>query len=142
MDLQGESLPHNDQDIVSMMLYVKDRYNISGNAYHEMASLCRQMPRHYTLKQRISELNAQWNIYPTPEGTGVQQSPTERLVLCVERMVSVTPLRVCLTMCPHTDTLTSYTHSTCHIVTVVTQMSCGIPGYVSFHSVCVNLSLI
>lgn len=90
LGVQGENLTHKDQDIVSMMLYVKDRYNISGSAYHEMASLCRQMPRHYCLKQRISELNAQWNIQPTPEGTeGVQQSLIERLVICVERMVSI-----------------------------------------------------
>ena len=89
LGVQGENLTRKDQDIVSMMLYVKDRY-ISGGAFHEMASLCHQMPRHYCLKQRISELNAQWNIHPTPEGTeGVQQSLIERLVICVERMVSV-----------------------------------------------------
>ena len=65
LGIQGEDMTQKDQDIVSMMLYVKDRYHISASAYHEMASLCRQMPRHYRLKQRISELNAQWNINPT-----------------------------------------------------------------------------
>ena len=90
LGIQGEDMTQKDQDIVSMMLYVKDRYHISGSAYHEMASLCHQMPRHYCLKQRISELNAQWNIHPTPEGTeGVQQSLLERLKVCIERMVSV-----------------------------------------------------
>lgn len=38
-----------ERDIVSMMLYVKDRY---GSAYHEMAKLCRDMPRHYKVKQK------------------------------------------------------------------------------------------
>ena len=47
-----------DVDMISMMLYVKDKYNVSGTAYHEMAS------RHYRLKQRISELNSKWNIRP------------------------------------------------------------------------------
>lgn len=53
----GEELTCEDQDIVSMMLYVKDKYNVSGSAYHEMASICGQMPRQYCLKQNISELN-------------------------------------------------------------------------------------
>ena len=73
----------NDDDqaeIVSMMLYVKDQYNISGTAYHEMARLCKEIPRHYKLKQKISELNRLWEIYPTPNGTtGVQQSFRGRL---------------------------------------------------------------
>jgi hypothetical protein len=33
LGIQGEDLTHKDQDIISMMLYVKDRYNISGSAY-------------------------------------------------------------------------------------------------------------
>ena len=36
-------------DTINMMLYVKDRFNVSGGAYHEMAQLCRDMPRHYKL---------------------------------------------------------------------------------------------
>ena len=40
----GEALTELEADRVSMMLYIKDRYNISGSAYHELASLCRQMP--------------------------------------------------------------------------------------------------
>ena len=78
-----------DVDMISMMLYVKDKYNVSGTAYHEMASLAREMPRHYLLKQRISELNSKWNIRPTPEGTlGVQQPLLERLQLCAGQLVS------------------------------------------------------
>ena len=89
LNLSGEQIGEQEADLVSMMLYVKDRYNISGSAYHEMASLCREMPRHYRLKDRIAELNSNWNIVPTPEGTvGVQQSLQERLTLCLERLVS------------------------------------------------------
>lgn len=91
MSLQTrEELTEKEADIVSMMLYIKDRYNISGNAYHELASLCNEMPRHYRLKDRISELNSKWHIVPTPEGTvGVQQSFEERLRMCLERLVSI-----------------------------------------------------
>lgn len=76
--VRGEDMTARDQDLVSMILYIKDNYNISENGYHELASLCCQMPRHYCLKQRITELNTKWNIRPTPAGTkGDQQSLTE-----------------------------------------------------------------
>ena len=75
-------------DILNMMLFIKDKFNISGGAYHEMAQLCEKMPRHYQLKQRITELNKLWDIYPTPNGTcGVQQSLKQRLECCIEQLV-------------------------------------------------------
>ena len=93
LNLNEEEIREQEADVVSMMLYVKDRYNISGSAYHELASLCRQMPRHYRLKERIAELNSKWSIQPTPEGTvGVQQSFEERLRMCLERLVSILAL--------------------------------------------------
>ena len=74
-----------------MLLYVKDRHNVSGDAYHEMAQLCKTMPRHYKLKQRIAELNRLGNIKPTPDSTcGVQQSLEERLKYCFQHLVSYT----------------------------------------------------
>jgi len=27
-----------------MMLYIKDRFDVSGRAYHEMAKVCKEMP--------------------------------------------------------------------------------------------------
>ena len=84
LNLNEEEIGEQEADVVSMMLYVKDRYNISGSAYHELASLCRQMPRHYRLKERIAELNSKWSIQPTP----VQQSFEERLRMCLGRLVS------------------------------------------------------
>ena len=90
LNLDGEELSEDDVDLVSMMLYVKDRYNVSGSTHHEMASLCSGMPRHYCLKEKISELNKNWKISPTPEGTvGVQQSLEEHLAMCVQWLVSV-----------------------------------------------------
>lgn len=71
--VNAHSMTTDECDTISMMLYVKDRYDISNKAYHEMARICRSMPRHYLLKQRITELNKQWNIKPTPNGVcGVQ----------------------------------------------------------------------
>ena len=71
-DLLGpneNSIPQEELDTLNMMLYVKDKYNVSGDAYHEMTQLCKSMPCHYKLKDRIAELNKRWNIRPTPEGT-------------------------------------------------------------------------
>ena len=42
----------DDMDIVNMMLYAKDRFSVSGSAYHEMTQACRQMPCHYKLKKK------------------------------------------------------------------------------------------
>ena len=85
---QGSLASEKDVDILNMMLYVKDKYNISGTAYHEMAQLCKNMPRHYKLKERISELNKFWNIHPMPDDVvGVQQSFEERLRICLQHLV-------------------------------------------------------
>ena len=68
-------MTQDDEDQINMMLFVKDRYDLSQDAYHEMAKICKEMPRHYLLKRRVAELNKLWNIKPTPNGTcGVQQT--------------------------------------------------------------------
>ena len=65
------------------------RYFYTGSTYHEMAQLFNNMPRHYKLKRRIAELNKNWNITSTPDGTcGVQQSLVECLRFCIEGLVS------------------------------------------------------
>ena len=43
---------------INMMLYTKDRFHVSGGVYHEMAKVCKQMPRHYRVKQRITVCGA------------------------------------------------------------------------------------
>ena len=73
-------MTQDDEDQINMMLFVKDRYDLSHDAYHEMAKICKEMPRHYLLKRRVAELNKLWNIKPTPNGTcGVQQTLEDRL---------------------------------------------------------------
>ena len=69
-----DAISDDDLDTLNMILYVKDRYNVSGQAYHEFVKICKQLPQHWKIKKHIKELNNQWNIHPTPEGThGVQQ---------------------------------------------------------------------
>ena len=70
----------DDEDQINMMQFVKDRYDLSQDAYHEMAKIYKEMPRRYLLKRRFAELNNLWNIRSTLNGTcGVQQTLEDRL---------------------------------------------------------------
>ena len=84
-----ETIADEHVDQLNMILYLKDKHNIlvhvhlnnvsivftannhtcTGNAYHELAQLFKDMPRHYKLKQKVAELNSQCNTFPTPEGS-------------------------------------------------------------------------
>lgn len=76
-------------DKINIIIFIKDRFHISGQAYHELAKICKGLPRHWKLKQRIAELNRQWNIYPTPMGTaGVQQNLEGQLKLRIQHLQS------------------------------------------------------
>ena len=37
-------MSESEIDVLNMIIYVKDRFNISSDAYHEMAQLCQAMP--------------------------------------------------------------------------------------------------
>ena len=49
-DLLGPGKNHiteSEMDTINMMLYIKDKYNISGGACHELSQICKSMPRYY-----------------------------------------------------------------------------------------------
>ena len=50
---QNERISEENLDVINMMLYVKDWYNASGEVYHEFASICKELPRHYKIKERL-----------------------------------------------------------------------------------------
>ena len=82
----------DETDQVLLMLYIKDRYAISHSAYHEMAKICKGLPRQCQLQRKIIELNQRWNIMPMPNGVvGVQQRLEARLSERVQRLVNSTP---------------------------------------------------
>ena len=98
IDLRNEALAElfryedevneDDVDMTDMTLYVKDWYNVSHDAYHELAKLCNEMARQYEIKRRISELNSRWNIRPTPNDThGVQQSLKDCMQIRLEHLL-------------------------------------------------------
>ena len=87
----GEELTEHESDRVSMMLYIKDRYNVSGQAYQELSKVCKEMPRHYSIKLKIRELKSLWNIHPTPNNTcGIQQKLEERLSARIQHLILAT----------------------------------------------------
>ena len=82
----------NDLNLLDMMLFVKDSYSVSDVAYHEMAQLCKQLPRQYKIKEQIKDLNKLWNIKPLPNDIeGVQQSLEDRLKVRIEHLLRVSP---------------------------------------------------
>ena len=63
----------DDLDNINMWLYLKDKFNISNEAWHEIAMKANGVPNTYSIKKRINELNSKWNLKPTPGDTeGVQ----------------------------------------------------------------------
>ena len=46
-----EHILDQEMDIINMILFVKDRFHISGQAYHELAKICKALPRHWKLKE-------------------------------------------------------------------------------------------
>ncbi len=69
-----------------MLLLIKDKFNISNSAYHEIASACKQLPRGCNLIKQMTEINKKWNIFPTAGGNGIQQRITDRLPLRIRAL--------------------------------------------------------
>ena len=71
-------------------LYVKDKYSISDQAFHELSAVVSDMPRSYQVKRVTQEMNSGFKITQTPNGVlGVQQSLrahiTDRLTYLVQK---------------------------------------------------------
>ena len=85
----SEVITEETIDELNMMLLIKDQYNISSSAYHELSQVCKSLPRSYKLKRRIKELNSRWDIHPTPHGiVGYQQSLEDRLRIRVQQLLT------------------------------------------------------
>ena len=59
---------------LDMVLYVKEKFNLSREAYHELSIVVRDLPRSSVVQKRVQELNNKWSIKPCPANLGVQQS--------------------------------------------------------------------
>ena len=60
---------------LNSVLYIKDRFGISHAAYHELAIMCKNLPRRHQLQSSINQPNSSYNIYPiSGKLIGFQQS--------------------------------------------------------------------
>ena len=86
---QTESL--SQTDVVKKMLFVKEKFNVSNQTYHEM-SMISDLPSSYSLLKAAKQLDTQYIIQCTPgKIEGVQQSITERLRLRIHQMLQLNP---------------------------------------------------
>ena len=70
-----------------MWLYLKDKFIISNEAWHEIAIKANDLPNIYSIKKQINELNSEWNLKPTPgDAEGVQLGFAESLQKHIVRL--------------------------------------------------------
>lgn len=74
-----------DRCSVDQALYIKDRFNISHRAYHELAMQC-DLPNQNKIANRMKELNNNINIFEVSANfMGVFQSIQERLIVTLTK---------------------------------------------------------
>ena len=82
LEEQGSS-----ETVVDQTLYIKERFNMSNQAYHEMAMVNKELPRSCAIIKAAKKLDEKSIIYSTPGPLkGVQQSLKERLVKRIEHL--------------------------------------------------------
>ena len=79
-DTEGNEITDTQADDINYWIYIKDKFNISNDAWHEMALRSKTIPNTYKTTRKINELNQQWKIRDTPgQAEGVQISFKESL---------------------------------------------------------------
>lgn len=84
----GETkVPKNEIDDMNMWLYVKDKFNISNEAWTELSMKSDDQPCLYKIIKHMQKLNKKWKLKPTPGKTeGVQISFKETLIDHAKRL--------------------------------------------------------
>ncbi|KAJ7391497.1 hypothetical protein OS493_018546 [Desmophyllum pertusum] len=89
---QTETLTDEDIDQINLLLYTKERFNVSNEAYHELSMICKDLPRSWKVRERIKAINSKWNLSSTPGDTcGIQQSIKERLEIRLQALLKNIP---------------------------------------------------
>ena len=87
-----ELTPENKDAIVKQTLYVKERFNVSDKAYHELSMIHPSLPCWSTINKVAKNINSCCDIYPTPGPIlGVQQSLKKRLTTRLQILVNKHP---------------------------------------------------
>ena len=78
---------------------MKDKFQISDKAWHELSVQTKDLPSTYKIKKRIELLNKQWNVFPTPGTTeGVQMKLKDSLMEQTSRLMKSDKLDNCGTL--------------------------------------------
>ena len=90
LETEPKELTDNDIDDIDMWVYLKDKFNISNEAWHELAMKCKDMPTKYKICKHLDKLNANWNRKSTPgEAEGIQISFKESLEEQIKRLQNI-----------------------------------------------------
>ena len=66
-------LTNEEIDMATHLLYIKDKFHVSDEAWKELSAASEDFPSIYSIKKRMETLNERWNLFPTPgEAEGVQ----------------------------------------------------------------------
>lgn len=80
-------VPKNEIDDINMWLYVKDKFNISNEAWTELSMKSDDQPCLYKIIKHMHKLNQKWKLKPNPEEIeGVQVSFKDTLIGHVKRL--------------------------------------------------------
>ena len=85
-------LSENKGTVIKQTLYVKERFNISDEAYHELCMVHPSLPRWSTLNKTSKDMSCNSAIFAIPGPiVGVQQSLKSRLTIRLQQMVKINP---------------------------------------------------
>ena len=87
-----EANKESEDSLLRKNLYIKDKYNISNEAYHKLAMTNPEIPSSYRLLKTVKEINSESIIRSTTgKAIGVQQSLKERLMKRLHHLLKVNP---------------------------------------------------
>ena len=87
LDSEPKEVTDRDLDDINMWIYIKDKFIISNEAWHELAMKCKDMPTKYKIAKHINELNSNWRLTATPgEAEGIQISFYESIKEQIARL--------------------------------------------------------
>lgn len=79
-DREAKEITDNELDDINYWIFIKDKYNISTEAWHEIAMKCKDIPNKGNIAKKIGEINTKWTLKETPgEAEGIQVSFRESL---------------------------------------------------------------
>ena len=78
----------NETNDLHSVLYVKDKFSISNQAFHELAMVAHGLPKSSRVKKLADSINSEFKVFPTPNGiVGMQQSLWARITVRLTSLI-------------------------------------------------------